>query len=231
MLIYPRYNSAADLTPILITRPNMAPDSPITIQDDSLRGRVGQGVDAIAGSANKVISGVVDSSFGVLRAFLPGQTNAAAAPVVGTIGSDSAPWNTRPGLGLLRRESGFSIAGFTASLPGQGRVKTVGNTEDDGQRELVQVASRPPSLKNGDEAASESEETAESHGEDGGEDGAYDARSIKSFESMLSGVKTKRKILETQGRKTLTGRLTDMSRLSGRTQSDVLQVLSFIALL
>ncbi|EAU84140.2 hypothetical protein CC1G_08681 [Coprinopsis cinerea okayama7 len=40
-----------------------------------LRNKIDQQVDAIADSANKVISGVVDSSFGILRAFpfLPGQ--------------------------------------------------------------------------------------------------------------------------------------------------------------
>jgi hypothetical protein len=103
----------------------------------SLRGRLGQGVDAIAGSANKVISGVVDSSFGVLRALLPGQTSSTGAPEIGTVGSDSALWSVRPGSGLLRHESGFSIESFTASLPGQGRAKSVGNAEEDiGQREL-----------------------------------------------------------------------------------------------
>ncbi|KAF9244216.1 hypothetical protein BU15DRAFT_86138 [Melanogaster broomeanus] len=221
--------NTADLTPIPITRQNMALDTPVTIQGDSLRGRVGQGVDAITGSANKVISGVVDSSFGVLRALLPGQTTTTTAPVVGPVDSDPALWSVHPGLGLLRRESGFSIAGFTASLPGQGRVKAVGNAEDDGQRELVEVTSRPPSLKsdkNGDEAASESEETdddSESDREDSGEDeDVHDARSIKSFESMLSSVKTKRQIQETQSRQSLTGRLTH--GLSRRPQSDVSQV-------
>jgi hypothetical protein len=36
----------------------------------SLRGRVEQQVDGIAGSANKVISGVLDMSFGILCSFL-----------------------------------------------------------------------------------------------------------------------------------------------------------------
>ncbi|KAF8835944.1 hypothetical protein BDN67DRAFT_974743 [Paxillus ammoniavirescens] len=226
--------STADLTPIPIARPGGTPTSPIAMQDGhpgSLRGRVGQGVDAIAGSANKVISGVVDSSFGVLRALLPGQTSGTGAPGIGTVGSDSALWSVRPGSGLLRRESGFSIAGFTASLPGQGRAKSVGNAEEDGQRELVAVSSRPSSLKsdrNDDEAASEPDETddeSESDGEGVEEDEeVHDARSIKSFESMLSDGRAKRKTREMHGRKSLTDRLTHMSGLSRRTQSDIPKV-------
>ncbi|KAL4064059.1 hypothetical protein V8B97DRAFT_2078625 [Scleroderma yunnanense] len=49
----------------------------------SLRGRVEQGVDVIAGSANRVISGVFDTSFGVLRALMPGQNLAGGAAAVG----------------------------------------------------------------------------------------------------------------------------------------------------
>ncbi|KIJ65294.1 hypothetical protein HYDPIDRAFT_28009 [Hydnomerulius pinastri MD-312] len=226
--------STADLTPIPIVRSHMTPESPIGALDDvsgSLRGRVEQGVDAITGSANKVISGVVDSSFGVLRAFLPGQggSAAAAAPVVGSVESgESSMWGVRPGLGLLRRESGFSIANLTASLPGQGpKAKSVGNAEEAGQRELVEVSSRPASLKssgNDEEAATESEDTdSSSESEEGGEeeDGeVHDTRSIKSFESMMSGGKTKRKGREVSGRQSLTDRLTHMSGLSRRSQSD-----------
>ena len=78
-----------------------------------LRGRVEQQVDAIAGSANKVLSGVVDSSFGVLRALLPGgqqEQNPSQPPEV-TI------QETKPGFTLLKRETGFSIATLAASLP------------------------------------------------------------------------------------------------------------------
>ena len=89
------------------------------------RGRVEQQVDAITGSANRVLSGVVDSSFGVLRSILPiaGVSDGSAA-LTSADGSEeglaaSAPWNiSRPGFGLLRGESGFSIASLAASLPG-----------------------------------------------------------------------------------------------------------------
>jgi hypothetical protein len=101
-----------------------------------------------------------------------------------------------------------------------------------GSVNLVEVSSRPPSLKsdrNDDEAASEPDETdndSESDGEGGIEEDeeVHDARSIKSFESMLSGGRAKRKTRETHGRKSLTDRLTHMSGLSRRTQSDMLKV-------
>ncbi|KAG9312788.1 hypothetical protein JVU11DRAFT_6202 [Chiua virens] len=238
--------STAELTPI--PRPGVS-ESPIaaTLPGDefsaSLRGRVEQGVDAIAGSANKVILGVVDTSFGVLRAFLPGQTPAPggvstlpvvpstsgartdtsmAVPVPAETGEASQTW-VRPSLGLLRRETGsagFSIAGLTVALPGTGRGR---GSVPDGQREMVEVASRPASLKShqsgygdGDEAAGSSEGSRDESGDgDGGEDGedgederegegeeesgdeeeeeVHDARSIKSFESMLSSGRTRRR--------------------------------------
>ena len=247
-------SSTADLTPIPITRPNL-PESPIApaLPGDehlgSLRGRVEQGVDAIAGSANKVISGVFDTSFGVLRAFLPGQTGvytggngtvpgstlsaapgsgsgagSAAGTGVGSTGTGGEPdvalWGVRPSLGLLRRETGFSIAGLTAALPGgPGKAKNQSHPEEEGQRELVEVSSRPPSLgshRSGQEesgsedteGSSEEEESedVERDAEEGREDveakgqgeeeeeeeQVHDTRSIKSFESMLSSGRTKR---------------------------------------
>jgi hypothetical protein len=197
----------------------------------SLRGRVGQGVDAIAGSANKVILGVVDSSFGVLRAFLPGQTTAyggtGAVPVsalfavpvsagVGTGTGTSGETGVRPSLGLLRRDTGFSIASLTAALPGgPGKPKSQSHPEEEGQRELVEVSPRPPSFRSGHEGSgsetegSSEEDSEESEGEEGdGEEGedegkegegeqeeeeVHDTKSIKSFESMLSSGRTKRK--------------------------------------
>lgn len=253
-----RFGSTADLTPIPIARPNL-PESPIAVGEEhpaSLRGRVEQGVDAIAGSANKVILGVVDTSFGVLRALLPGQTahggsgksagqgsapGVAVAVVAGAgAGSgsgagetDAALWGVRPSLGLLRRETGFSIAGLTVTLPGgPGKAKNQSQVEEEGQRELIEVPSKPASLKShrsgyeaegsediegssegdgestrGDGESEEQEEQeegredgeAEGEGGDGDEEEeeVHDARSIKSFESMLSSGRTKRKTTAT----------------------------------
>ena len=70
----------------------------------SLRGRVEQQVDALAGSANKVLTGVVDTSFGVLRSLLPGQPTAGTDTPPTDAVQGSAPWNAAPPrFGLLRR--------------------------------------------------------------------------------------------------------------------------------
>lgn len=213
------------MTPISIARPNL-PESPVTLalpgeHPASLRGRVGQGVDAIAGSANKVISGVVDSSFGVLRALLPGQTapmgtgsanrngtsagqrsvlsltsgpgstgtgtgtgTGVSAGCGGAGESDTALWGVRPSLGLLRRETGFSIAGLTVALPGgHSRTRSQSHPEE-GQRELVEVSSRPPSLGShrdarGDEESGETESSSE---EEAGTGGSEDEKGVEGKE-------------------------------------------------
>ncbi|ETW79165.1 hypothetical protein HETIRDRAFT_420333 [Heterobasidion irregulare TC 32-1] len=217
--------STADLTPIPVTRVALGAQSPTSPQGvpARLRGRVEQQVDAIAGSANKVISGVVDSSFGVLRALLPGTVDAQQA-VASVIDQDAAPWNVaRPGFGLLRRESGFSIASLAASLPGRERAKSINSTaavEESGQM-MVEVASRPGSVRSAylsdaeesEEAESEEDEDEEDEEED--EEEGQDTRSIKSFESMMGKKHRRRNI---KARKTLSDRLASMpglSRLSG----------------
>ncbi len=226
--------STADLTPIPLARSPVTAETPLEPVDQGLRGRVGQQVDAITDSANKVITGVVDSSFGILRSLMP-----AAGP--STTGSTSAPGtpvlgNLRPGFGLLRRESGFSIASLAASLPITGRSRSNTATEEAGQQLLT--VSRPSSvrsrvsarsLKNqkededsgDDESESVDESSAtgdeEEEGEDDGdeedeEDEApvvSDARSIRSFESMLSASKGKSK--NTRSRKSLSDRLASVS--------------------
>ena len=102
-----------------------------------LRGRAKQQVDAIVGLANKVLAGMMDTSFGMLKLLLPAQeaqvsgvssavdsttvpATTASATTATTLNATtgSTPWNViRPNFGLLRRESGFSIASITASLP------------------------------------------------------------------------------------------------------------------
>ena len=102
-------------------------------------------MDAIAGSANKVISGVVGTSFGVLRMLLPGvQESTAVVTNVNAVsdtvsnantsstntnangnvnvsgnvdsGGGGVGWNpVRPGFGLLRRETGLAIAASIAA--------------------------------------------------------------------------------------------------------------------
>ncbi|KAI0339369.1 hypothetical protein BDW22DRAFT_1336368 [Trametopsis cervina] len=217
--------STAELTPITVTRPGSEPASPRSVQA-SLRGRVEQQVDAIAGSANKVISGVVDTSFGVLRAFLPGAAQANTdAPAADPDLQESAPWNaTRPGFGLLRRDTAFSIASLAASLPGAGiRAKTPVQKDEDGQP-LLEVPSRPASVRSSRRADSEDEDDEDEDDEDDedeeDEDGngeEHDARSIRSFESMMNSRSGRRKRRLPNGRKSITDRLasvTGLSRLS-----------------
>lgn len=203
-------HSTASLTPIPINKSPMvsAPDSPLDGTSASLRGRVEQQVDAITDSANKVITGVVDS-FGILRSltFLPGGTTSelgvpaglnltSPSPEPDPIQS-SAPWNVvRPGLGLLRRETGFSIKGITSAvLPGRSTPKI----DSESGQQLVSVT-RPPSIRVPDHEeqdeslAGEVQDENEAESDSGEEDDSSelegrvsrgDARSIRSFESMM----------------------------------------------
>lgn len=216
-------HSTAELTPITITRPGSEPTSPRTIHA-SLRGRVEQQVDAIAGSANKVISGVVDSSFGVLRALLPGNQNSETLSVDPET-QENAPWNSsRPGFGLLRRDTGFSIASLAASLPGAGiRTKTPVQKDEDGQQ-LVEVPSRPASIHSARKQESSSEGDSDEDDEEDDEEEAeeeegHDARSIRSFESMMSSRSNRRRKRPPKGRKSLTDRLASMPGLSRLSHS------------
>lgn len=134
----------------------------------------------------------------------------------------------KPGFGLLRRESGFSIASLAASLPGNRTKSLHGDAEEAGQQ-LVSV-SRPGSVRSaimdGDEETTDSEDrTEDDTGED--DDGeeednetdedvdigvGHDSRSIRSFESMLTGSARERK--EASERKSLSDRLAHMPGLS-----------------
>lgn len=186
-----------------------------------------QQVDAIADSANKVITGVVDSSFGILRSFLP-QNNVAPNPAAAqrptTPGQLHPGSGGKPGLGLLRRESGFSIASIAASLPIPSRKPMTG-AEEAGQQ-LVSVSrpgsvrSRRSSLKvqvDGEESQEEEDVDPYAHDseatgdeEEGGEAdedvddglsvGGGDTRSIRSFEAMMSTSKGKKVKVRPKGK-------------------------------
>lgn len=215
--------SVADLSPIPVARVGAMASEPEGVPARLRRG-VGEQVDAIAGSANKVLAGVVDSSFGVLRSLLPGQTPGAETSTSGAeVGEQYA---ARPGFGLLRRESGFSIASLAASLPGRDRGRSFGSLApprpiDEGGQQLVEVSSRPGSVHSAylsDEAASESEEeeSEEEGDEEESDDGRDDGRSIKSFESMMK--KGRKKKDTVSSRKSLSDRLASMPGL-GRLQA------------
>jgi hypothetical protein len=232
------------LSPFPINRTPITSESSTSAQDasGSLRDRVEQQVDAIAGSANRVISGVVGSSFGVLRLLLPGSQDAltnANTEEVATAQNASASWNSvRPGFSLLTRETGFSIAAsIAASLPGASvRAKSSQSLAEESGQPLLAV-SRPPSEKSAgylheEEDSSEggSGDEKELNGDGGGDDGVevegeHDARSIRSFESMLTG--KGRKGTATIARKSLSDRLAHVSgfsRLQSREQEASLKV-------
>ncbi|KAJ7443948.1 hypothetical protein B0H11DRAFT_2162781 [Mycena galericulata] len=214
--------STADLTPIPLAR--NSPKTPAMSFVEDSTGVLRRQVDTLAGSAGRVltgVTGVVDSSFGMLRQFLPGTTS--PLPVTPALDSTSgaAPWNfphvgnaTRPGFGLLRRETGFSIGGISIG----------GRSEEKRREEELREVSRPGSLRG--EAASdeddEDDEDGENEDEDEDEDnevevGAHDARSIRSFESMMSRERNKRRRVRKPGpgRKSLTDRLAHVSGLAG----------------
>ena len=203
-----------------------------------LRRGVEQQVDAIAGSANKVILGVVDQGFGVLRALLPGTSTDAPATSSENpnVDQEAAPWNVvRPGFGLLRRESAFSIASLAASLPrGRDRARSLASTtgtmaEESGQM-MVDVSSRPGSVRSvygSDAESSTDDDSQEDDGDDDEQerdvDDRPDARSIRSFESMMGRTARRRRT-----RKSLSDRLASMpglSRYSGPQQQQTIQPL------
>lgn len=222
--------SAADLTPIPLNRGPREPETSLAAVDGnpgSLRGRVEQ--------ANKVLTDVVDTSFGMLRSLLP-NTNANNATVA-TSTSTSGPGlpspvdvtghAVKPGFGLLRRESGFSIKSITAALPISRGTKS---GEETGQP-LVTV-SRPGSIRSvrGDDGSGVEEESVDDEDEEDEEDDdeeedAYessasavgDTRSIRSFGSMLSGGTGKKKLKKSGDgtRRSLSDRLAHMSSLAG----------------
>ncbi|KAI5124222.1 hypothetical protein M0805_005072 [Coniferiporia weirii] len=224
--------STADLTPIPLSHLALTGDKSASSTPGGpagLRGRVEQQVDALAGSANKVLSGVVDSGFGVLRSLLPATPGEHPNAVPPADGASETAWNSiRPGFGLLRRESGFSIASLAASLPGAGvreRTRSFASSHhprDDEGQEMVE--SRPGSVRNvvidDDEPESEGETSAEGDEEDDnydeGEDARHDTRSIRSFESMMSGRSRSRLRAENvkKERMSITDRLAHMSRLT-----------------
>lgn len=211
--------------------------SPVSPEGVPARFRRGveQQVDAIAGSANKVILGVVDQGFGVLRSLLPGTSADAHATTSENLNADqeAAPWNSvHPGFGLLRRESAFSIASLAASLPGRDRAKsfasTAGSAAEESGQMMVEVSSRPGSVRSlygSDAESSEGDDSQEDDEDDEDqEDDRHDARSIRSFESMMGrGARRRRP------RKSLSDRLASMpglARLSGPQQTQQQQVVS-----
>lgn len=201
-----------------------------------LRGRVEQQVGELTDTANKVISGVFDSSFGALRGLIAAAAHEnptiPASPAADPV-QQQAPWNYhRAGFGLLKRGSGFSITSVASSLPTlQRQISTPSrkpNPDESGQM-LVEVTSQPGSIRReGDGSATEASDEGESdEGESDEEEdanalgGKADTRSIRSFGSMMSGEGSKRARKDVSGyggpmmeRRSLSDRLANVSVLS-----------------
>ncbi|KIJ55233.1 hypothetical protein M422DRAFT_63368 [Sphaerobolus stellatus SS14] len=214
-----RVMSTADLSPIPLNHGTI--DAPIITSSPfsipQLGKRVTQQVEelaGLAGSANKAITGVVDSSFGMLKGILGTMPVDTSTPH-GEL-QDAAPWNSiRPGIGLLRRGSGFSIAGMSVT----GRPKTPAPAEAEEGQQLVEVSSRPGSIK----APSIYDETSasETDGEEGEDDepNRGDTRSIRSFSSMMSK-ESRDKERDREGRVSLADRLASMTKLGNSSAAN-----------
>ncbi|KAF8334397.1 hypothetical protein F5887DRAFT_1139443 [Amanita rubescens] len=167
-----------------------------------LRGRVEQQVDAIAVSANKVLTGVMDTSFGMLKSLIPGQGGSAQVLPL------PLPIPPQPS---KRESGGFSLSSIAASIPivSSSSSSRRGENPEDGQQ-MVTV-SRPSFIGEGSENENEGEgegegeeqviDNGECEGEEGEEEEGSDnediqtptqladrgsVRSIKSFESMMN---------------------------------------------
>ncbi|KAF8739059.1 VPS9 domain, partial [Rhizoctonia solani] len=212
--------SVADLTPIplaeTVESAASASHHPLDIIAASirLRGKVNQVGEMAGSAAGKVILGVMDTSMLAIK---------------GLLGTDSNPDSGhRPGFGLLRRGSGFSIASVKASLPavGRGTPRADPDTIPQEGQQLIEVSSRPGSLRSvqmgdSDESSgtssssgSEDDSSGEEASDDEGTRGA-DARSVRSFSSMLSRASKD----ERRDRPSLQDRLANMSNLSKFSKS------------
>lgn len=152
-----------------------------------LRGRVGEFAGSAAGSANKVISGVVDTSWSALRGLM-GNPNAGSPD-----GDEQAAGNNfRPGM-RPRQASTFSLASVTASVANIAAAAASRNrsradsrvTEQvwGGNQELVEVSSRPGSIR-------ERESDYPTSEEDTSEDSELEPDAISARSRMRSATNT-----------------------------------------
>ncbi len=201
-----------------------------------LRGRVfqvGELAGSAADSANKVITGVVDSSWTALRGLIIAQPVA----VEGTDNEASTPSSSHPGM-RARQASTFSLASVTASVASiaaaaaasttaartrsraNSRASAIVSEQQWGaNQEMVEVASRPESIREqGVDLPSyleESNAVDEEKDEDGQPDRGRrvsDTRSIRSVSLMMSPEGSKPKN-EPKDRQSLGNRLVSIGVL------------------
>lgn len=178
-----------------------------------LRGRVsqvGELAGSAAGSANKVLTGVVDSSWTALRGLMV--PNLGLKPLEEETTSQGEA-GVRPKLNP-RRASAFTLASVTATVANianattqRQRAKTISAPPIAEDRELRTVTSRPASIRETSESSDSDHHSDHNDHSDGSEtEGlddpvrralgrnrqASDVRSIKSVSSMLSKPDTER---------------------------------------
>lgn len=213
--------SVADLSPIGLNYLDESSEEAQSIASASsrLRGRVfqvGELAGTAAGSANKVITGVIDSSWSAVRGLI---STATPGPVTEESGESTSSQSARPSLGI-RQPSTFSLASVTASVASiaaaaaattaaaRSRASSIAAEKApayqwQGNQEMIDVTSRPVSIKeeDKDEYPSDSDSATSVHDDhpEGRTDpfasastavdrnrALSDARSIRSVSSMMS---------------------------------------------
>ena len=206
--------SVEDLSPIGLNYldESNADAASIASASSRLRGRVfqvGELAGSAADSANKVLTGVVDSSWTALRGLIS-TPNSNGTQEEGTE-TVSPPADTRPNM-RPRQASTFSLASVTASVAtiaaaaanrsrsrANSRASAIMNTQNKEEhtwKEMVEVTSRPESIREkGASYKSDEEEGYESEEEDLDTENPSsethtrrrsDAKSVKSVSSALS---------------------------------------------
>ena len=210
------HDSVTDLEPIGLNHYYHDKDvdtASIVSASSRLRGRVsqvGELAGSAAGSANKVLTGVVDSSWTALRGLMV--PNLGLKPLEEE-STDQGEAGIRPKLNP-RRASAFTLASVTATVANianattqRQRAKTISAPPIAEDRELRTVTSRPASIRETSES-SDSDHHSDHDDHSGGSETegiddpvrralgrnrqASDVRSIKSVSSMLSKPDTER---------------------------------------
>lgn len=236
------HGSIADLSPIGLDYldESNADAASIASASSRLRGRVfqvGELAGSAAGSANKVITGVIDSSWTAVRGLIS-NNNAPSAPAQD---EEAAAIGSRPGM-RPRQASTFSLASVTASVANiaaaaaastsaaRNRSRASSRASEQVQawganQELMEVSSRPESIREVSDYPSSAEEDEAEEDDVAGRGAAHqrtrsDARSIRSVSSMMS--KEGRREERDKERVSLSDRLANIGVL-GRLGSEAAQ--------
>ncbi|WVO17428.1 hypothetical protein L204_105120 [Cryptococcus depauperatus] len=215
--------SIENLSPIGLNYIDGGNEDTVSIASASsrLRGRVGEFAGSAAGSANKVISGVVDTSLSALRGLISNNLPSSGEDIHEETIRDRP--DMRP-----RQVSSFSLASVTASVASIAAAAAARNRSRansraseqvwSGNRELVEVNSRPGSIK---ERGSEYLSSEDEKDEDGKNDDRREKewKQTKAEGETSTGVRVEGKDdMQKQERFSLSDRLASIGVL-GRLNS------------